>query len=192
MTRHLRTAVLLMIVAPVLGAQVADSTRAAATVPAPKTILSLNPILLVLPILSGDFERVVSPTVTLGVGGSINGNGEWNHYGALEAKVRFYFAETAPTGFSIAGTLGMASASENVSYAIGYIDSTYTYGSSRQHNTRATVGTELSYQWLLGPKKRFAIVLGLGVKRFLGSASYIFPTNTDVLPTGRTNIGIAF
>ncbi len=181
-----------MIAAPVLGAQTADSTRAAATVPAPKTILSLNPILLLVPILTGDFERVVSPTVTLGVGGTISGNNEWNHYTALEAKVRFYFAETAPTGFSLAGTIGMASASQTVASYIGYVDSTYTSSYFRERSTKATVGTELSYQWLLGPKKQFAIVLGAGVKRFLGGGSYAFPISNDVMPTARLSVGVAF
>jgi len=51
-------------------------------------------------------------------------------------------------------------------------------------NTRPTIATEFTYQWLLDPSSRFVAVAGLGLKRFLGARSdQRNPINDGVLPT---------
>ncbi len=188
MTRRLRAVLLLLSIAPALGAQVADSTHTDKGVPT--SVISLNPFLLVVPILTGDFEHTISPAFTFGIGATLSRVKEWNNYTVLDAKLRFYPGETALRGFSIAGILGVATAKGDVSYPVYTSYAPDVDASGRV--TKVTFGTELSYQWLLGPKQNFAIALGLGVKRFIGGGSYLFPIETEVMPTARISIGVAF
>jgi hypothetical protein len=122
--------------------------------------------------------------VTLGAGGSIAGGTDFDDYRAIDAKLRYYPNEKALYGFSIAATLGAVSARDEV---FNSNTNSFTY----RRDTRATFGTDLSYQWLLGPKDRFVSVVGLGLKRLLGSEQQS-ALDFDYLPTARVNIGFAF
>ncbi len=149
-----------------------------------KTVVTINPFAIFAEYLTGDVEVKVAPSVTLGAGGSFTG-GDLDSYRTLEAKVRYYPAEKALLGFSVAGTLGIAS-------AIGYeFDNGFGSGQEKRF-TQPSIGTELSYQWILGPSARFVAVTGLGLKRFLGAENNTEFLGTEVLPTARINIGIAF
>lgn len=160
--------------------------RAQAQDAAPRaTAVTLNPIAAVAGFLTGDVETRIRRGVTLGAGGSLAIGDEFNGYRSLEAKIRYYPNERALEGFSIAGTLGMASASGEI-----YDFNNNTVRTERA--TRGTFGTELSYQWLLGPRKRFISVLGAGIKRTLGSEIFIEPLDNRFIPTARANIGFIF
>lgn len=178
-----------------LRAQSPDSTARSTKPPTRKTVVTFNPIAIVAGYFGGDVETAVTPTVTLGAGASYAGFDNFNDYGALEGKIRYYPQERALYGFSVAGNLGLATYRPDGPYYASY-DATGTLilptDGSGDRRTRATVGTELSYQWLLGPKRRFATVIGVGVKRFLGAEDYGDPFDSNIIPTARINIGFAF
>ena len=153
----------------------------ATTPPVRKTVIALNPFALFAEYFAGDIEHVVSPTATVGAGWSMVGISDYNAYRSLEVKARYYPSQKAPVGFSVAASGGIAT-------AIGSSD----FEGDRTRVTRPTIGTELSYQWLLGPTHRFVTVIGIGVKRYLGTEGSFDPINIPLLPTARANIGIAF
>ncbi len=182
--------------ATLVAASVAASTllaQAAATAPVRKTAITLNPIALVAGFLTGDVETHVAPAITLGVGGSAALIDEYTGYRSLDVKIRYYPNERPLEGFAVAGSLGVASAREQIyTYTTTTTITTSSSAPPYQRQTRATFGTELSYQWLLGPRKRFITVIGFGVKRVLGDEAYVEPINNSFLPTARANIGFAF
>ncbi len=149
-----------------------------------KGVFTFNPFALFAEYVAGDLEVKAASTVTVGGGFSVVGIDDYNNYRALEAKVRYYPAEKALQGFSVAGTAGFATGSD--------LDYSTPNGPTRRRVTRPTIGTELSYQWIIGPSSRFVAVTGLGLKRFLGDESNADPLNVPILPTARINIGIAF
>jgi hypothetical protein len=166
----------LLLLTPALPAQ---------RVPAPRTMITLNPIAAVAGFLTGDIETRVNSAMTLGIGGSVGSTDDFNGYRSLEAKVRFYPNERALEGFAVTASAGVASSSDGFTSSVNGLI-------SLQRATRGTYGTELSYQWLLGPKRRFAAVLGLGVKRIVGAETFIEPLNYDFIGTARANVGIGF
>lgn len=170
---------LVLLAAPILGAQQASR-------PDRRTVFTINPIATVAGFVTGDIERKLSPSVSLGAGGSATLIDEFNRYSALEAKIRYYPNERALEGIAVAATVGVATARGD-----GYDNNTNLFVIN-QRVTRATFGTELSYQWLLGPRQRFATVIGIGAKRSLGSRTYVEPFDNAFVPTARANIGFAF
>ena len=183
---------LALTLAATLQAQAVDSLGTSVKkAPPRRTVITFNPFAALAEYFAGDVETKVSPTVSLGVGFSTTGIEDYNNYTALEAKVRYYPAEEALKGFSVAGTVGVATARTEA----GRFQTCGSFGCSpaaSERATRGTIGTELSYQWLLGPTDRFVTVIGLGVKRFLGKEGEFDPINIPILPTARINIGFAF
>ena len=179
------------------GAMQAQATTPARVPPSARTVaVSLNPFALFAEYIAGDVEARIAPAWTIGAGGTFNGIDDYNNYRALEAKVRYYPSEKALQGFSVAGTVGFATAKGNDCSNGCYFTvdggSRGGFSDTRRRVTRATIGTELSYQWLLGPRSRFVTVVGLGAKRYLGEEGAFGPLNVPLLPTARINIGMAF
>ena len=132
---------------------------------------------------AGDLEFKAAPSVTLGIGATVNTIEDFNNYRAIDVKLRYYPNEKALQGFAIAATAGISTArGSSFSFA----------GLSTRRYTRPSIGTEFSYQWLLGPTSRFVVVLGAGVKRMLGEEGSFDPVNIPLLPMGRASIGYAF
>jgi hypothetical protein len=180
MSRRLTiVAVMLLCAVPLHGQQqprVDPDTR--------KAVFTFNPFAVFALYFAGDVELKTAKSVTVGGGFSAVGIDDYNNYRSLEAKVRYYPAERALLGFSVAGTAGFATGSG--------LDYSTPSGPTRRRVTRPTIGTELSYQWIVGPSSRFVVVTGVGLKRFLGDESNFDPLNIPLLPTGRLNIGFAF
>ena len=191
------------------GAMQAQATTPARVPPSARTVaVTLNPFALFAEYIAGDVEARIAPAWTIGAGGTFNGIDDYNNYRALEAKVRYYPSEKALQGFSVAGTVGFATAKGNdcsngCYFTVdggsrgGFSGETPIYpgggfSDTRRRVTRATIGTELSYQWILGPRSRFVTVVGLGAKRYLGEEGAFGPLNVPLLPTARINIGMAF
>lgn len=183
-----------LLAVPCLGAQAVAPGAGQAATPKPerRTVVTMNPFAIVALYLTGDIETKVAPALTIGVGGSVAGGSDsdaggedFNAYRALDAKLRYYPSERALYGFSVAATVGLVSGRAEV------YDGSFepTLG---ERVTRATFGTDLSYQWLLGPKDRFATVLGFGFKRLLGNDQSTNALDFTFLPTARVNIGFAF
>lgn len=181
----LATTLIVITLAPaVLHAQAPTVVAAKPTPPERRTVVTLNPFLIVAGYLTGDIEHKIAPAVTIGAGGSLTGRENFDGYRAFDAKLRFYPNERALQGFSVAATLGVVT-SQNDNYS-------GTGGTTTRRSTRASFGTDLSYQWLLGPRHRFATVTGFGFKRLLGNSSDGQYLDLEYLPTARVSIGMAF
>lgn len=151
-----------------------------------QTAITLNPFAVFAAYFAGDVEHRVSQAFTLGAGATLAG-GEFDSYRAMEAKVRYYPAEKALLGFSVAGTIGVSSGKdEDCSFNGSQTSCTFT------RRNRPSVGTELSYQWIVGPSARFVVVTGAGLKRLFGDDGNTGLIDVNILPTARVNIGFAF
>jgi len=189
--RHIRApALLFLLTATTALAQAAAPVPVPVPVPAAKkpervAVIGLNPLALLFGAVLGDFERAVSPAFTAGLGVSVVPEYLTN-YRVAEAKLRYYPDEHALHGVSLALTAGI------ISESYDSFDFT-TNARSRETLTRPTIGTELSYQWIIGPSQRFALATGAGVKRQLGSeAGFYDGVFRSVIPTFRINVGVAF
>jgi len=158
-----------------------------------QTVVSVNPFGVFAGYVAGDVEIRTAPFLTVGAGVTINTIDDYNNYRAFEFKARYYPAERALQGLSIAATAGVSTARADSHFPGGNV---IFPGSSipprPDRVTRPTFGTELSYQWILGPSSRFVAVLGAGVKRMLGTEGGFDPVHIPLLPTARVNIGVAF
>jgi hypothetical protein len=204
MPRHTVVVALMFVVTSPMVAQSAEAvTRADSTVQlrassssVPRsTIVSINPLAAFALHFTGDIEHRVSRAVSIGLGATASGIDDYNNYRALDFKVRYYPAERVLHGFSLAGTIGLGTTNGGYNYDIialpnGTVRDVREIRPGRI--VRPLFGTELSYQWLLGPSRRFVTVLGLGVKRRLGSEGPVDPLTIPLLPTARVNIGVAF
>jgi hypothetical protein len=182
----LATTLVVLASAPTLAtAQAPSPAPTKVTPPERRTVVTLNPFLIVAAYLTGDIETKIAPAVTLGAGGSIAGDKDFDNYRAFDAKIRYYPNERALHGFSVAATVGVVTGQDEV-----FVSSGGTVTTSR--STRGSFGTDLSYQWLLGPKHRFVAVTGVGFKRLFNNSSNSRFLDIDYLPTARVNIGFAF
>ena len=168
-------------------ARAQDSTAARPESRRPRQVLSVQPIMAMIGVLSFDYERAVGDGVTVGVGASYWDTGTLGldaagvldaRYSSAEAKVRYYPAETVFRGFSLGATLGGARGSVKL------------LSEDRERAGGVKVGVEADYNWLLGRSRRLAMALGVGGKRIFYSAS---GTHLEgAYPTSRIAIGWAF
>lgn len=177
--------VILASVPAVSGAQAQGAAPARSAPPERRTVVTLNPFFIVAAFLTGDVETKIAPAVTIGAGGSAAFDEDFDGYRALDAKLRYYPNERALQGFSVAATFGVVT---------GQDEEFLSNGGSVQtrRSTRGSFGTDLSYQWLLGPRHRFVAVTGVGFKRLFNNSSNSRFLDIDYLPTARINIGVAF
>jgi hypothetical protein len=158
-----------------LRAQAVDSAGAV------RQIVSTSPILLVVGVLGAEYERRVSPTTSWGVSGAVF-RPELFSYASIDAKLRYYPGARALQGFAAGLTAGVT--------RIGTRNSGNPSG-TEDSGTAASLGFTLDYQWLLGKRKRFAVALGGGAKRFIVVGEDVSGAAL-VLPTGRVAIGRGF
>jgi len=163
--RHIcASALLFLLTATTVLAQAPTPAPApAAKKPERVAVIELNPVALLFGAVIGDFERAVRPAFTAGLGVSVVPDYLTN-YRVAEAKLRYYPDEHALHGVSLALTAGIISESYD-SFNFN------TNARSQETLIRPTIGTELSYQWIIGPSQRFALATGAGVKRQLGARS---------------------
>jgi hypothetical protein len=148
-------------------------------------VLSIQPISLVLTIVSGEYEQKLGAASSWGIGanywdaGPIGGSGK---YASGEFKLRYYPDGTALRGFSVGASAGY------VHLSGGNGDTSH-----RAALVGPSLGVLLEYQWLLGKTKSFVVALGVGAKAILvnqdknASGDY-----TLRYPTTRISIGHAF
>ncbi len=137
-------------------------------------VISANPFLLLFEWFNGEYERKVSPTMTLGVGASRFSFDDGDEsYTGLNGFVRYYPQGAALSGFSLGGRLGIHSVSDDD-------DEGEAYG----------MGVDIGYSWLLGSERNFYIGLGIGATRLFGGD---IEGGRVVIPSIRLiNIGFAF
>jgi hypothetical protein len=136
--------------------------------------ISANPFLILFEWFNMEYERKISPTSTLGVGGSrfsLEGGDE--SYTGLNGFFRYYPQGAALSGFSLGGRLGFHSVSDDD-------DEGNAFG----------LGVDIGYSWLLGSKRNFYIGLGIGATRLFGGD---IEEGRVVIPSIRlVNLGFAF
>ena len=140
----------------------------------PRNVISANPIGLLINTFNGEFERVISPTSTIGFGGSTSkyenqtysDAGEQNsqpiwediQYVNFDVFYRFYPGSNrtrtyrAPIGWAFGIKAGVTSVD-----GAGVGDGTYI-----------GYGFDVNRSWVLGPNENFYIGLGFGLKRLVG------------------------
>jgi len=135
-------------------------------------VISTSPILLMFKFFNVDYERKISPAVTLGASASYLPVGGFD-YGRASVHARFYPQRAALTGFYVGAQAGGHRA-----------------GSKRDHGVFFGAGVDVGYAWLFGPKRDVGLTIGFGATRLfggdLGGHSFVIP-NVRLL-----NIGFAF
>ncbi len=174
-----------------------QQTRAlnADTVVSPSHILSINPFVLLFGYFSGEYEQRLSPTLSVAVAGSYV-NFDSDRYSNIDLKARLYPNEVALRGFGFAASVGASAIRTHTSDCYLYDPAVGGNGPCTNRNktfSSPSVALELQYQWLLGSRRRTAITLGGGLKRFLGSSGdFTLAGVSRFLPTFRSTIGYAF
>lgn len=172
--RHTLSAALFLLLVPA-------AALAQTAAPAPDShnqVLSTNPFGLVVKWFNLEYERKLTPAVTLG--GSVSHVGELDHSGGT-VMLRWYPQQTPLDGFYLGLRAG----------AYGFKSYTYEFRTSRERDVVVPgAGVELGYNWLLGPKQNVSVGTGLAMTRYYrGGDAYSVPS---VLPGLRLNVGIAF
>jgi hypothetical protein len=178
------TAILASAVSSTAGAQ---AQRPPLTIEQPYyQTIAFNPILLPWGIFSADYERALSPAITLGVGGTYAAVRDEDKIGWMDVKALYYPNETALEGFGVGLTAGFVSAHsrEDADFFLGQPE-------YRRQDSGATLGVVADYNWLVGKRERFLIGLGIGAKRVLKDVQGGSALN-QVYPSGRFSIGLAF
>ena len=135
-------------------------------------VVSTSPILLMFKWLNVDYERKISPSVTLGASGSYMPIGGFD-YGRASMHARYYPQGAALTGFYMGAQTGIHRA-----------------GTSRDHGVFFGAGVDVGYAWLFGAKRDVGLTIGYGATRLFGGD---LDGHSFVIPNVRLfNIGFAF
>lgn len=183
-----------------VAAFVVPAALAAQSVPAPagaslptakNQVISIQPLTAMFTVYSGEFERRLSPTMTVGVGVTHWGGGFDDEessgdasYTSGDLKLRYYPGAQPFQGFSFGGQVG-------VSRVSGETVDDETFESEEASVTAPSFGIALDYGWLLGGTKSFYVGLGLGAKMLFIDEDEIEGV-TLRYPTARVSIGYAF
>ena len=145
--------------------------------------IAINALGLPFGLFSADFERAVSPGITLGIGGTHVNWGDDERDSWVDAKALYYPGEEALKGFAVGMTLGYVSSQDRGPW----------FGDSnvKRKDSGATLGVVTDYNWLLGKRQRFLVGLGIGAKRVLKNVDNDSALE-QVLLGGRFSIGLAF
>lgn len=132
-------------------------------------VISANPFGLLLEFFNAEYERVVSPSSTLGFGGSTFSSDD-DRYVNADVFWRYYPSGSPLDGWAFGAKLGMT-AVDDTEY-VGY-------------------GFDVNRSWVLGEQQNFYVGVGLGLKRLLGASDD--DLGLTFIPTIRlVNIGIVF
>lgn len=135
-------------------------------------VVSTSPILLMFKWFNVDYERKMSPTVTLGASGSYLPMGGFE-YERATMHARYYPQGAALTGFYMGAQTGVHRA-----------------GNSRDHGVVFGAGVDVGYAWLFGAKRDVGLTIGYGATRLFGGD---LDGHSFVIPNVRLlNIGFAF
>jgi hypothetical protein len=136
-------------------------------------VISASPLLMMFKWFNLDYERKISPAVTLGASGSYLPLGDDYDYQRATFHARYYPQGAALTGFYMGAQTGVHRA-----------------GSKRDHETLLGAGVDLGYAWLLGPNRNHSVSVGLGMTRMFAGNDL---DGSLTLPNLRLlNIGFAF
>lgn len=158
---------------------------------AKRNVISIQPLAAMFTIFSGELERAMGQSSTIGVGASYWDTGDKDatsaKYLSGDLKMKYYPQGHALQGFSVGGQVGYTSMTGT--------ETTMTpTGTTSQEETLSgpTIGVALDYNWLLGANKSFYIGLGAGAKKLFIKDSNILTDVISTYPTARVSIGWAF
>ena len=171
----------------------------------PRNVISANPFGILFELFNAEYERVISPTTTIGFGGSTM---ERRNYTWEEPPI----IGTDDQGYPIYGYCGdECETIETFQYVNFDVFWRFYPGSNRTRTYKAPIGwafgvkagittvddgTYLGYgfdlnkSWVLGPDDNFYVGLGFGLKRLAGADGEDYET---LIPTIRiANVGFIF
>ena len=145
----------------------------------PRNVISANPFGLLLEVFNAEYERVISPTSTIGFGGSSikwDNDREGQRYVNLDVFWRFYPGSdrtriyTAPVGWAFGAKIGTTTVNSATYFGYGF---------------------DLNRSFVLGPDDNFYVGLGFGLKRLVGAPQD--ELGLSLIPTIRiANVGFIF
>ena len=144
-------------------------------------IVSVSPLFALLGFYTGDIERRVTSTATLGAGGSVFTLGPFG-YKSIDLKARYYPAGRALEGLGVGASAGLVRLSADE----GGVFSSASAGSG------VVVGTDATYTRLSGKRHNIALSVGGGFKRVLRFGGTDVSAAQLTYPTARASIGLAF
>jgi hypothetical protein len=170
MTIRVHPAVFLTVLAVVAAVATTPLSAWQAAEDPPVQVISANPFGLLLGLFNSEYERVVSESATVGVGGStFSSEGEVEYVNA-DLFWRFYPTGNPLNGWAFGAKVGITALDDGAYFGYGF---------------------DLNRSWVLGKQDNFYVGFGFGLKRLVGS----FEEGLDfrVIPTIRVvNVGIAF
>ena len=157
----------------------------------PRNVISANPFGILFAIFNAEYERVISPTTTIGFGGSTFKDDSWTNepeprvetdqYVNFDVFWRFYPGSNrtrtynAPVGWAFGAKMGITAVDGGTYFGYGF---------------------DLNRSFVLGPDDNFYVGLGFGLKRLLGAPQDEAGESTlgvSLIPTLRiANVGFIF
>lgn len=151
-----------------------------------KTSIAVNPLALVFEIFTGEIERALGSSASVGVSASYwdTDDGVFSDvaYFSTDAKFRLYMGERALRGFSV----GLVAGYTKLTGTLSRDNGTTTEGA-----TAFTAGAILDYNFVMGRGDKYLAGVGIGAKRLFG-VDDVDSGITTVYPTGRLSIGFLF
>ncbi|MGK2960632.1 MAG: hypothetical protein ACSLFK_00655 [Gemmatimonadaceae bacterium] len=145
----------------------------------PRTnLISSNPIGLLFEWYQGEFERAISPTVSLAAAFASFSLSD-DDISSLDGIARYYPGARALRGFSLGVSGGISGVKE---------DDCAFDTCSRDKYTAVTLGIRGDYVWLLGRDQNLAVAAGIGAKRLFADKV----NGIEGLPVARLSIGYAW
>ncbi len=132
-------------------------------------VISANPFGILLELFNAEYERVITESSTVGIGGSYFSRDD-ESYRNLDLFWRFYLEEATLEGWMFGSKIGLTNIPGEGNF----------FG----------VGFDLNRSWLMGRNENFYIGAGFGLKRLFGTDDSVA---LKFIPTIRiVNVGIAF
>jgi hypothetical protein len=148
----------------------AAAAPAAAQAPPRKNVISANPFGLLLGLANAEYERAVSESSTVGIGGSMY-DADNDDYVNTDVFWRYYPNGRPTEGWAFGAKAGLTH----------LLDA----------GTRFGYGFDVNHSWVMGKKHNFYVGIGFGLKRLVGGDDVEF--DLKYIPTIRIiNIGWAF
>jgi len=165
----------------------------------PRNVISANPFGLLWELFNAEYERVISPTATIGFGGStmkrdnyaweeppIIGTDEYGYPIYDEAVETFQYVNFDVFWRFYPGSNRTRTYNAPIGWAFGVKMGVTTVDSG----TYFGYGFDLNKSWVLGPDDNFYVGLGFGLKRLAGADGEDYET---LIPTIRiANVGFIF
>ena len=148
-----------------------------------RNVISANPFGLLLEFFNAEYERAMTESTTIGIGGSFGQSEDEDEFGEPAGESTWFngdvFLRFYPSGRHFEGwNFGMKA---GLTHQEGWDDdSGMNFG----------IGFDANRSWLLGKNRNFYVGVGFGLKRLFGE---IPSGGLEVIPTIRVvNVGFAF